>query len=364
MYQRNRNLFSFLAVLVTAGLITGIGGIFLLLADQLDGGPQLVSGGINRELLLSVSDPAFERLGTHTATVLSVSAADNTPLIASGSYDRTAQLWDRNSKQAIPLPHDGRVNDLTFSETNDLLVTGSSSGDLAVWFTPSGQLSDSVQTESGPIMSVAANAKGKMVAAGSSRGDLTLWTITAGSNLQRLATLSTAKETAGASINAIAFHPIDDNIVVSGDQDGLIQVWDIAQNATILTLAGSPDKVTSIAMSNNGQYVASGSADRSIRVWELATGELLQTLKGHDLEVSDVAFSPDGLLLASSSYDDALKVWSWNRGVTLCTLTGHAGSVYSVTFTDSGNMLISGGDDGTVRTWDLTAPENERCLLL
>ena len=380
MYQRNRNLFSFLAVLVTAGLITGVVGIFLALADQLGGGSQLVSSGIDSELSPAAAEPAFETLGSHSATVLSVSAAEDAPLIASGSYDNVAQLWDRNSKQTIPLPHDGRVNALTFSEENDLLVTGASSGELAVWFTPSGQLSDTVQTAAGQITSVAVAPRGKTVAVGSDQGSLTLWTITAGSNLQRLATLLPA----GVPISAVAFHPIDDNLVLSGGQDGLVRVWDIDENAIAFTLddgtqgngaqgdltpdsraqANGPSKIVSIAMSNNGQYVASGSDDNIIRVWELESGKLIQTLNGHDSLVSDIDFSPDGTLLVSSSYDESLKVWEWARGLSLCTLEGHAGFVYSVAFTDSGNTLVSGGYDGTVRTWDLTATENQDCLPL
>ena len=42
MYQRNRNLFSFLAVLCTAGLIAGAGGLFLIFANQL-GGTRLIA---------------------------------------------------------------------------------------------------------------------------------------------------------------------------------------------------------------------------------------------------------------------------------------------------------------------------------
>ena len=218
------------------------------------------------------------------------------------------------------------------------------------------------------------------MAVGSDQGSLTLWTITAGSNLQRLATLLPA----GVPISAVAFHPIDDNLVLSGGQDGLVRVWDIDENAIAFTLddgtqgngaqgdltpdsraqANGPSKIVSIAKSNNGQYVASGSDDKTIRVWELASGKLIQTLTGHDSLVSDIDFSPDGTLLVSSSYDESLKVWEWARGLSLCTLEGHAGFVYSVAFTDSGNTLVSGGYDGTVRTWDLTATENQDCLPL
>lgn len=362
MYQRNRNLFSFLAVLFTAALITGIGGIFLLLADQLGNGPRLVAntsvangdGGVSAE-------PAFRTLGKHEATVLSVVPHDRTPLVASGSYDNTVQLWNRNSEKAIALPHSGRINDLVFTPDGEQLITGSGAGNISLW-SLTGDLHSATKGESGRILSLAVDSTGTTVASGSNRGTLQLWTIYSNENdtpsLQSYETLADV----GSRINALAFHPTDPAILISGNQEGLIEIWNIDQAQVIQTLDDSADRIVSVAISNNGQYIASGSYDQSIRIWDLETGDLLQSLDGHNFAVADVAFSPDGILLASSSYDESIRTWDWSQGRALCTLEGHSGFVYSVDFTDSGNTLISGGYDGTVRTWDLTATPNQDCL--
>ncbi|MEL7332462.1 MAG: WD40 repeat domain-containing protein [Cyanobacteria bacterium J06560_2] len=368
MYQRNRNLFSFLAVLLTAGLITGVGSIFLLLSDQLGGAPRLVanntgidSTGIDSPAEAPPASP-FEVLGTHDATVLTVAAAQNSPLVASGSYDNTVRLWNRNSQDAITLTHSGRVNDLAFTSTGTQLVTGSGAGELTLWSVASGKAAAVVQGQSGRISSLAVNGKEDMMASGSSKGALQVWSLMSADSKTGAIEPWETLVSVGPMINAIAFHPIDANILITGDQDGLLQIWDVAQQQQIMTLDDGADRIVSLAISNSGRYVASGSYDQTARVWDLETGELLQTLYGHDFVVADVAFSPDGTVLASSSYDESIKTWDWAKGQVLCTLEGHSGFVYSVGFSDSGNTLVSGGYDGTVRTWDLTAPVNSECL--
>ncbi len=371
MRRNNRNLFSFLAILAVAGAITGIGSAFLLLSGQLGSDSKVVLNADSKTTPAALSP--FKIMGTHTATVLNVIAASdiNTDadisadantnpamsLIASGSYDSIAQLWDRASGKTISLRHTDRVNDLAFTPDGEHLVTGSNAGDIALWSVPTGTLETTVQAEAGRILSLAVDAGSQTVAVSTSEGALQVWSIADAGGLRFLWTI--VEE--GQSINAIAFHPTNDAVLVSGDQNGLIRVWDIERRQVIWTLDDSADRIISLGISPDGRYIASGSYDQAIRIWDLASGERLHVLTGHNLAVSGVAFSPDSALLASSSYDESIKVWNWAKEKELCTLKGHAGFVYSVAFADGGSKLVSGGYDGTVRTWDLTESISRSC---
>ncbi len=130
MTPKNRNLFPLFAVLLSAGLIAGLGGMFLLISDRLTGGSRVVSSldSLDRA---SMAPSATRTLGSHTATVLSVAAGITSPLVASGSYDNTVKLWNRNSSEDVrSLAHQGRVNDLVFTSDAQRLVTGSGSGNI------------------------------------------------------------------------------------------------------------------------------------------------------------------------------------------------------------------------------------------
>lgn len=375
MYQNNRNLFPVFAVLLAAGLITGVCSIFLILVDQLGGGSKVIArADAETTLVDSPSTPknntsesfSTETLGAHTDTVLKVATqttASGTPLIASGSYDTTVKLWNSEvSDEAMSLAQNGRVNALVFMPNRESLVTGSGSGDIKFWNVATGESTATIAGQSGRIVSLASDAASTHIASGSSNGTIKVWPLTTnGASVK----VSEAKElvSVGAQINTLAFHPTNSQILVSGDHDGVIQVWDLSKEEPILTLDGDIDRILGLSISRDGKYVASGSYDKIIQIWDLESGAMVQTLEGHDFVVADVAFSPDGNTLASSSYDESIKMWDWTNAKELCTLSGHSGFVYTVAFANEGNALVSGGYDGTVRTWDLTEQNYESCLL-
>ncbi len=316
-------------------------------------------------------------------------------LVASGSVDYTANVWPMNdlfsqsplSQSPLSrLSHRGRVNALAFvpddadagkprqrtflsgawpsssPQNAKLLITGSGSGEIMLWSLPQGEAIATIADTAGRIMSLAVNASGQTFASGTSDGTLKVWPVAAVAAQKSQTSLrGVILNAAGPQLNALAFHPTKENILVSGDHSGTVQVWDTVQKKAILTLASDADRIVNLAISPDGQYVASGSDDRLIRIWNLESGRLIRTLSGHQLAVSDVAFSPDGSSLASSSYDGSIKTWNWASATALCTLTGHDGVVHTVAFANS-RTLVSGGADGTLRSWDLAVADHRACL--
>jgi hypothetical protein len=59
----------------------------------------------------------------------------------------------------------------------------------------------------------------------------------------------------------------------------------------------------------NGSFLASGSYDRTVMILSADTGATLRTLRGHANWVSSVIFSQDGTKVISGSQDETVRVW-------------------------------------------------------
>jgi WD40 repeat protein len=160
------------------------------------------------------------------------------------------------------------------------------------------------------------------------------------------------------NILSIAYSP-DGQFLATGDVNGEIRLWYLAENRLVSILKGHAGWVYSVAFSPKGTLLVSGSSDQTIKVWDPTTGECLQTLFGHNQRVRSVTFTPDGQKLASSSSDYSIKIWKLETGQCLKTLKDHTSYVWSVVISPNGNLLFSGSEDKTIKAWNL---ETGQCL--
>jgi WD40 repeat protein len=105
----------------------------------------------------------------HDGPVTSVAFSPDGNLLATGSYDYTAKVWEMPSGKLIAtLKHDDGVNSVTFSPYGNLLATGSYAYDntAKVWEMPSGNLIATLKHDDG-VNSVTFSPDGKLLATGS-----------------------------------------------------------------------------------------------------------------------------------------------------------------------------------------------------
>jgi WD40 repeat protein/tRNA A-37 threonylcarbamoyl transferase component Bud32 len=100
----------------------------------------------------------------------------------------------------------------------------------------------------------------------------------------------------------------------------------------LATLQGHRDGVLTVAVSPDGRHVASGDEGGVVKVWERQTERELLTVPSHAGAVSAVVFSPDGMYLASGGADGAVRVISTTTGKALATFRAHGGGVTGLAF--------------------------------
>jgi WD40 repeat protein len=140
-------------------------------------------------------------------------------LLASGSRDRTARIWEaRTGKLLNVLQHQGYVQDEQFSRDGRSLVTASQDGAAYVWDVATG------------------------------RRELLLVGAT-------------------GAINAAVFSP-DGNRIATASDDLLARIYYRADGRLLAPLAGHHTAVTTVEFAPNGRTIVTGSSDGTARLWQ------------------------------------------------------------------------------------------------
>jgi WD40 repeat protein/serine/threonine protein kinase len=237
-----------------------------------------------------------------------VASADLSPdgkHVATGSWDRTAKIWDRATGKVrvkIEAIHDGFVNSVRFSPDGEKLLTASDDGTARLWNAADGS----------PLEPVF--------------GDGT------------------------ARIRQATFSP-DGQRVLAALNDKTAKVYDAANGQLLLTLAGHEWAVRSADYSDDGTSIITGSDDNTAIVWDAASGGHRQTLSGHTGAITSVALSADGGRAITGSEDNSVKLWDAATGKELLTLAGHGEEVTSVSFSPDGSQILTSGRDGRTLLW-------------
>ncbi|MCX8565975.1 MAG: WD40 repeat [Glomeribacter sp. 1016415] len=133
----------------------------------------------------------------------------------------------------------------------------------------------------------------------------------------------------------------------------VIQLYEAETSQWVYTYVGHQDKVTSLAFSDDGQWLASGSRDKTVKLWLVSGGRsLVYTYSGHQDKVTSLAFSVDGRWLVTGSDDKTLKLWHLSGDRSLAyTYAEYEGEAV---FSRNGLWLALGGSDYTVKLWSVS----------
>ncbi|OZC10181.1 F-box-like/WD repeat-containing protein ebi family protein [Onchocerca flexuosa] len=302
-------------------------------------------------------------------------------LIASGSGDSTARIWNVHGSElattssqtihdnSIVLKHcmqkddknpptNKDVTSLDWNCTGDLLATGCYDGYARVWATD-GRLRYTLGAHKGPIFALKWNQKGdKILSAGVDKTTI-VWDPLKGIQVQVFQFhSSSALDVDWMSDDTFASCSTDMCIHVCklGCEKPLktFQEISISVNQIKLnTLQGHTNEVNAVKYDVYSRLLASCSDDMTLKVWSMNYENVVHNLKAHDKEIYTIRWSPVGYTLASASFDHTVRLWDIERGMCVRTLTKHTEPVYSVGFSPDGRYIASGSFDRSVYIWDV-----------
>jgi WD40 repeat protein/serine/threonine protein kinase len=214
----------------------------------------------------------------HTDRVHSLAFSPDGKLLASGSCDKTAKIWDvvtHRELRAISVERD-HVSAVAFSPDGKLLATGTGdwrtkhTGEVRLWDPKSGRLIAPLLDTRRDVTALAFSPDGKKlaVASGAAEGSVVVISLSIGQEESSIGPLARLDCPTGAT--ALKFSP-DGKILAAGQENGKMQLWDAATLKPIVPgpLAVHSAIIFDMAFSPDGKHIATASKDGTVKIWKL-----------------------------------------------------------------------------------------------
>lgn len=150
-------------------------------------------------------------------------------------------------------------------------------------------------------------------------------------------------------VKSLAITP-DDKLVLTGEKNGNIRVWDIKTGRKVEIFRAHKDTVNTIAISNSGKYAVSGSNNARVALWDLTTYKKV-------IDYPDSSTTREYLSATFTSDDRYAIVGDSKKAATIFDATGGtyvkaaygSGPITAVSMTRNMRHLYTGDTTGRVK---------------
>jgi WD40 repeat protein len=233
-------------------------------------GTRLAGAGHGEIRIWSASNGALiERIeDAHGDWVLSLAYSHDGAVLASGSFDGTAKLWNTANWDLLhTLTHAAQVRAVAFSPDSLTLATGAGAG-IHLWQSLTGNFIRSIQSNIGPgqgsasadILSISFSTDGNRLTTGSQDNTIKLWRFSTGERLRAM--------TGHQHFVYSTAYTHDEKLLVSAGGDSTLRLWDAASGEQVWAYRAETADVTTVACSNSDD-IAWGRADGTVLVGRL-----------------------------------------------------------------------------------------------
>lgn len=206
------------------------------------------------------------------------------------------------------------------------------------------------------VLQVALSADNRLLVSGDADGIVRVWNL----NAQKIQEIDLPAPAGGSFLR---LSPDESSLLVGASDAGKAFIVDIETGDIVHEFEGDYALSWAIGYSPDGRYAAVGYIDfftddnaNHLVVYDTETGEVVHELVGHNNRLSDVEFTPDGRYLLSSSQNVALEgeiiVWDMETG-DLVRRFDNDRNIGSIDITSDGAYVVSSSFfDQAVAVWD------------
>lgn len=255
----------------------------------------------------------------HALPVVHVAVSRKSPVAASTSLDGVVKIWNLadDTVEAKNIQQMGVTEswDIAISADGQRVVTGGAKGAVEIIDTnlktveetfsitaSSANGKETPRRDNVMVMSIALSDDDSKMALGAHDGTVTVLDVETGKPVCD----SMARH--GGPVRSISFLPNEQNTVITGSDDQLINLYDIKSSQVTGNCRGHAGMVFSVRGSKDGKYLVSGGSDWTVRVWDRVMRESVYSDKSHTDSVWGVCYAAQGSRVVSVSDDGCIGV--------------------------------------------------------
>jgi hypothetical protein len=280
----------------------------------------------------------------HSGSIRCLAYAPDSKMLASGSYDTSAILWDlggRHARATLP-DHGAGVYALAFAPDGKTLATAADNV-VRLWSVPAGKLRATINWPARPILALAFSPDGTRLV-GTSDTEV-VWC-----NPAARPPRPVKFGAQGGTVWWLAFAP-DGQTLATADSSGETILWDVAEGKKRLTRK-CREGVRELTYFPDGKTLAL-TVNWCVRLRDAVTLRETGSLTGHRDGVQSVAVAPDGTKLITGSWDKTVRVWDAATLRELSTFDWGIDRVLTVAYSPDGMTAAAGGEAHKVVVWDV-----------
>ncbi len=301
----------------------------------------------------SVETLVAPEIPTHAGAISALAVSPVDPIAAVSGHHQIFlfDLATRRLLGALKFP-EGDVFQLTFSKNGQTLPAaggiGAESGMAVLFWTKTWAHVSSLGDEIDSILAADLSLDETRVVIG---GPNRAVKIVANPNGEVLQTLRKPTD----RVTSTCFSP-DRLLVAAGDRFGGLFLWQTRSGRDFLALGGHFKAITAIAWINDGDELLSGGEDGSIQILDINNGKMRHRWEAHPGGVLSIDVHPSGQI-ASSGRDRRIRIWQ-PSGKLVSDFGPTPHPTTRVAWMAEGRSVVSGDLSGELRVWNLTDSES------
>ncbi|CAD5209005.1 unnamed protein product [Bursaphelenchus xylophilus] len=217
------------------------------------------------------------------------------------------EIYDHSIKEDIVefTGHLGPVYSLSYSPDRRLLLSGSRDETVRLWSIEM-RRNLLVYRMDSPVLSSVFCSRGYYFAASTASKLVSLYS---SERIHPLRLFSSAQE----DVTGLDFHP-NCNYIVGGSDDHEVYVWDVLNANCVRKFTGHKAPVHTVKVSPDGRFVLSASTDGILNIWDLAQQKLFCTQECSPMPFHvPITFSKDGSVFAMGSPEYAVSFYNFDQ---------------------------------------------------